>query len=120
MKTKAHAWTKPTLNLWRKIKRKGKEEREKRKREKQNENEGVRDLNRKIFCFHVSSNDYQTNCVTSCFIPFMEQHVIDKKSTSSQAHCGARPSFETCKRVPALTKRLPYPKKKTKADVRCI
>ena len=74
-----------------------------RKRKKENKktttkNEDVRDWNCKTPCFQLLLNDYLTNCVKSHSLlsswvfsfHFMAQHVIAKKSTSSQARCRAR------------------------------
>ena len=59
---------------------------------------------------HLTSTDYLTNYILNLqffFSPFITQHVIDKRSTSSQARCWARPPSEPCERVPAV-KRCPF------------
>ena len=57
-------------------------------------------------CVPIILNDHLSNGAKAhsllellIFSPFMGQHVIDQKSTSSQARSRARPPFEPCERV---------------------
>ena len=60
-------------------------------------------------CVLIILNDHLTNCAKAhsllelwVFSPFMGQHVIDQKSTSSQARSHARPPSEPCEWVLTL------------------
>ena len=62
-------------------------------------------------CVTIILNDHLSSCAKAhslleffVFFPFMGQHVIDQKFTSSQARSRVRPPFEPCERV--LTKQM--------------